>query len=403
VGLSEGHARGPPYASMETALVHDYLLVLRGAERTFQEMASVWPRAPIHTLLYDEAGTRGAFAHRTVSTSPLQRLRVRQHGFRRMLPLFPWGIQALDLRPAELVVSSSSAFAHGLHKPPGAVHVCYCHSPFRYVWQEFGAELAVMPRGLRAAEATLLKRIRTWDLSASHRVDHYIANSRITQERLAAFYGRENATIIHPPVAVERFTIAEEPEDWFLVVGEVVRHKRTDLALEAAARAGVPIKIVGDGPELARLADRYAGAGGRAEFLGRVGDDELASLYARCRALVVPNIEEFGIAAVEAQAAGRPVIGMASGGTGETVIDGRTGILLDRQDVNLMASAMLDADLDRVDPAALVEHAMSFSAARFRAQLAAEVARHAGTCDEPVPATRAASDPVPELERPSAS
>ncbi|HWH93644.1 MAG TPA: glycosyltransferase [Baekduia sp.] len=387
---------------METALVHDYLLVLRGAERTFSEMASVWPDAPIHTLLYDEAGTRGTFADRTVTTSPLQRLRVRQRGFRRMLPLFPWGIQALDLDPAKLVVSSSSAFAHGLRKPPGAMHVCYCHSPFRYVWQEFGAELAIMPRGLRAAEATLLKRIRAWDLSASHRVDHYIANSRITQERLATFYGRHDVPIVHPPVNVDRFTTADEPEDWFLVVGEVVRHKRTDLALEAAARAGVPIKIVGEGPAMARLAARYAGAGGQAEFLGRVGDAQLADLYARCRALVVPNIEEFGIAAVEAQAAGRPVIGMASGGTGETVVHGRTGILLERQDVNLMASAMLDADLDRFDPAQLVEHAARFGATRFRAELAAEVERRTGAA-APALAGLAASDPVPPLERRPAS
>jgi glycosyltransferase involved in cell wall biosynthesis len=360
---------------METALVHDYLLVLRGAERTFCEIAEVWPEAPIHTLLYNEEGTGGTFAHRTIRPSRLQHLRVRQRGFRRMLPLFPWAIQSLDLRPAKLVVSSSSAFAHGVRKPPGAMHVCYSHSPFRYAWHEYGAELAVMPRGLRAAEATLLRRIRDWDRDASCRVDHYIANSRITQQRLAEFYGRDDVPIIHPPVSIERFTVAEEPEDFFLVVGEVVRHKRTDIALEAAARAGVPIKIVGEGPDLMRLSARYAGPGGCAEFLGRVDDATLADLYRRCRALVVPNVEEFGIVAVEAMASGRPVIGPAAGGTAETVVDGRTGILLESQDVRLFASAMLDGDFDRFDPVALTDHAAQFSNERFRSHLAAEVER----------------------------
>ena len=358
---------------METALVHDYLLVLRGAERTFREIAAVWPRAPVYTLLYDEQGTEGAFADRTIRPSGLQHLPVRQRGFRRMLPLFPLAIRTLDLRPATLVVSSSSAFAHGVRTPPGAVHVCYCHSPFRYAWHELDAESAGVPRGLRAATATVLRRIRSWDRRAARRVDHYIANSRITQQRLAEFYGREDAPIVHPPVAVERFTVAAEPEDWFLLVGEVVRHKGAERALQAAKRAGVPIKVVGVGPDLPRLKARYATARGGAQFLGRVGDDELAGLYARCRALVVPTVEEFGIAAVEAMAAGRPVIGPATGGTGETVVDGRTGVLVERPDAGLLAAAMADGDFDRFDPHALVAHASQFSAERFRARLAAEV------------------------------
>jgi glycosyltransferase involved in cell wall biosynthesis len=363
---------------METALVHDYLLVLRGAERTFREIAAVWPRAPVYTLLYDQEGTEGAFADRAIRPSCLQRLPVRQRGFRRMLPLFPLAIGTMDVRPATLVVSSSSAFAHGVRAPPGAVHVCYCHSPFRYAWHELDAASAGVPRGLRALTGLVLRRIRSWDRQASRRVDHYIANSRITQQRLAAFYGREDAPIVHPPVAVERFAIAEEPEDWFLLVGEVVGHKGAERALQAAKRAGVPIKVVGVGPDLPRLMARYGDAAGRVEFLGRVGDDELAGLYARCRALVVPNIEEFGIAAVEAMAAGRPVIGPAAGGTGETVIDGRTGILVERPDVELLAAAMADGDFASFDPHALVAHASQFSAARFRARLAVEVSARSG-------------------------
>jgi len=361
---------------METALVHDYLLVLRGAERTFAEMAAVWPQAPIHTLLYDEAGTRKAFADRCVVPSPLQHLRVRQKGFRRLLPLFPWGIQALDLSPARLVVSSSSAFAHGLRKPPGAMHVCYCHSPFRYAWHEYDAELALMARPMRTANAAILGRIRAWDLEASSRVDHYVANSRLTAERLGEFYGREASAIIHPPVDVGRFAATDdEPGDYFLLVGELVRHKNAELALAAAMRAGVPLKVVGEGPEFFRLADLYSCPGGTIEFLGRVGDAELVDLYARCRALVVPNVEEFGIAAVEAMASGRPVIGPARGGTAETVLQGETGVLLEKHNVEELAEAMRDVDFDAFQPQRLVEHADRFSAERFRARLADAVDR----------------------------
>jgi glycosyltransferase involved in cell wall biosynthesis len=368
---------------MEIALVHDYLLVLRGAERTFAEMAEVWPKAPIHTLLYDQMGTQGTFAHRRVTPSPLQRLRVRQKGFRRLLPLFPWGIQALDLSPADVVVSSSSAFAHGLRKPPGAMHVCYCHSPFRYVWHEYDAEVAIMPQPLRVANSAILARIRSWDLEVSQRVDHYIANSRLTEERLAEFYGREAIDVIHPPVNVDRFTPSEEPGDYFLVVGELVRHKRTELALAGAKRAGVPIKVVGEGPEYHHLVDVYGGPGSKVEFVGRVGDLELADLYARCRALVVPNIEEFGIVAVEAMASGRPVIGAARGGTAETIIDGETGILLDRHDVAGLAEAMHDGDFDAFDAQRLVDHADGFSQDRFRMRLGDAVDRLVGV---PAPA-----------------
>jgi glycosyltransferase involved in cell wall biosynthesis len=355
---------------MKPALIHDYLLVLRGAERTFAAMADVWPQSTLFTLLYDEAGTGRAFAHRDVHTSPLQRLRVRQHGFRRMLPLFPWGIEAIEVGEVDTVVSSSSAFAHGVRKPIGVKHICYCHSPFRYAWHERSSELVVAPKGVRMLQRIALDRIRAWDEVAARRVDQYIANSQITRERLNEFYGRD-APVIHPPVDCKRFTVVE-PEDWFLVVGEVVRHKRTEHALQAARRAGVRIKVVGDGPELPRLAAEYRHD---AEFLGRVGDTELARLYARARALIVPNVEEFGIAAVESQAAGRPVVGLRRGGTAETVVDGQTGVLLDTQDTEQLAEVLRDVDFDAFDPTSLVEHASSFERSRFQARLKAEVER----------------------------
>jgi glycosyltransferase involved in cell wall biosynthesis len=360
-------------AGTRTALVHDYLLVMRGAERTFAAIAQVWPRATIHTLLYDERATGDAFAGRDVRTSPLQRLGVRQNGFRRLLPLYPRCVEALEVGDVELVVSSSSAFAHGVPKPLGAQHVCYCHSPFRYAWHECQAELAAASPGMRHLQGAVLARIRAWDLEAAHRVDHYIANSAITRQRIGDFYGHD-APIVHPPVAVERFRPAE-PEDWFLVVAALVRHKRVDLALEAGLLAGVRVKVVGDGPELARLASTY---GSCAEFLGRVDDEELQRLLPRARALIVPNVEEFGIAAVEAQAAGRPVVGPRAGGTAEIVIDGETGVLVDSRTPAAFAEAIGDVDFAAFSSEDAVRRAAHFSEEQFRTRLLEEVSRIAG-------------------------
>jgi glycosyltransferase involved in cell wall biosynthesis len=353
-----------------TVLVHDYLLVMRGAERTFAEMAACWPGAPVATLLVDEEVARRRFAGRRVVASGLQRLRPSQSWFRALLPVLPAAAERLRLPPADLVVSSSSAFAHGVRPPDGVAHVCYCHSPFRYAWHERARALAEVPAPVRPLLDRVLERIRRWDLRASRRVTAYIANGRITQQRIGDFWGRD-ATVVHPPVDVERFAPGT-PEDFFLVVGEVVRHKRTEAAVHAALRSGMPLRVAGTGPELARLQALY---GDRVAFLGRVDDGALADLYARARAVVVPNVEEFGIVAVEAQAAGRPVLAAGAGGALETVVDGRTGVLVPPGDEDALAEAMREVDFAAFAPEAAVANAARFSAARFRARLRAEVER----------------------------
>jgi glycosyltransferase involved in cell wall biosynthesis len=353
----------------QPALVHDYLIVMRGAERTFAEIAACWPGAPIYTLLYDPA-LGPNFAGRTITTSFLQRLSVRQDGFRRLLPLLPVAAGRLTVEGHDLVVSSSSAFAHGVHIPPGAVHVCYCHSPFRYAWHERDRALEEAPRPLRSALAVSLGAIRRWDRAAAGRVTHYIANSELTRKRIADFYGYD-ATVVHPPVEVERFRPGVA-EDFFVVVGELVRHKRVELALTAAQRAGAQVKVVGAGPELERLRARFAAT---AEFLGRVSDSELAALLPRARALLMPNVEEFGIAAVEAQAAGRPVVAADAGGARETVITGETGVLVPPGDMDAMAEAIRYTNFDSFSAGRLAANAARFSPARFREELLAVVAR----------------------------
>jgi glycosyltransferase involved in cell wall biosynthesis len=358
------------------ALVHDYLLVLRGAERTFAAMADAWPDAPILTLLYDEAGTEGRFAGRAVTTTPLQRLGLDQGNFRALLVAFPTATRRLDLSGYDCVVSSSSAFAHGVRAPAGARHVCYCHSPFRYAWHEQGRALSEVPRPLRPLLALLLRRHRAFDRRAAGGVDRYVANGEITRERIRRFWGRD-ADVLHPPVEVDRFRIGQ-PGDHVLFVGELVRHKRPELAIEAAAAAGRRIKVVGAGPEQERLRARYRAG---VEFLGRVGDSELADLYAEAAALVVPNVEEFGIASVEAQAAGRPVVAVDAGGARETVVPGRTGLLAPEGDAGALARALRE-DLTRFDPHDIRAHALRFSPSVFQARLREIVA---ATCGDAAP------------------
>lgn len=350
---------------MPVALVHDYLLVMRGAERTFAAMAELWPEAPIYTLLYDEEGTQGRFAGRTIITSPLQRLGASQRNFRVLLPLLGPAVRAFDLGDADVVISSSSAFAHAVRVPPGAQHICYCHSPFRYAW--LGEQPIAIPPPLRPWLELEMRRHRNADRRALPGIDHFIANSRLTSQRIDRFW-RRDSTIIHPPVEVQRFHF-DAPEDYVLYVGEVIRHKRVDLAIMAAAAAGRPIKIVGAGPELASLQGRFRAS---AEFLGRVSDAELAELCARAAALVVPGVEEFGIAAVEAQAAGRPVVAFDAGGVQETVIPGETGVLVPRGDAQALARALC-MDFSVFDPVAIRAHALSFSPDVFADRMAREI------------------------------
>jgi len=247
------------------------------------------------------------------------------------------------------------------------MHICYCHTPFRYVWHEQDRALGEVSPPLRPLLRGQLRRIRRWDLSASRGVDAYIAISELGRERIKRCYGRD-AAVVHPPVETHRFTPGE-PGDALLVVSELVRHKRLHVALEAARRARVPIRVVGSGPDHADLSKAYP----EAEFLGRVGDAKVVELYASARAVLVPSIEEFGITAVEAQAAGRPVIAAAAGGALETVLDGQTGRLVRPDDVASFTQAIRELDELDFDPARARENAERFSVATFQRRLAAQV------------------------------
>jgi glycosyltransferase involved in cell wall biosynthesis len=343
------------------ALVHDFLVDVRGAERVFLALCDLFPEADLFTAVYDEEGTEGRFAHRRLHTSFLQRLRPNARTFRALLPMYPAAMESLDLRGYDLVISSSSAWAHGVIPDEDAVHVCYCHNPFRYAWNARQETLAARGPLGRAALGAIFQRWRQWDWIAAQRVDAYVANSQTTKRRVARYFGRE-ATVLHPPVDIERFTPAE-PGAAYVVLSELMAHKRIDVAVRAFNQMRLPLLVVGNGPDARRL---HRLAGPTVGFAGRVSDAEAARILAGARALVVTATEEFGIAAVEAQAAGRPVIALHEGGVRETVIDGETGVFFDAPEPESLARAVLSFDALAVDPAACVASARRFDTAQFR-------------------------------------
>ncbi len=357
-----------PGAAPRVALVHDFLIGVRGAERVFFEICDLYPEADVFSPIYDEQGTGGRLAGRSVQTSFLQRLRPSQRTFRGLLPLYPAAIRSFDLSGYDLVISSSSAWAHAARRGEHATHVSYCHNPFRYAWNERDRTLAERRDPLtRAALGAFLCRWREWDRAAAQQVDRYVTNSRTTQRRIQECL-RRDSTVVHPPVDTRRFAPGEVGES-YVVLSALLSHKRIDLAVEAFNRLRLPLTIVGDGPDACRLRSL---AGPTIRFAGRVDDRRAAALLASARAVVVTSIEEFGIAAVEAQAAGRPVIAAGTGGALETVVDGVTGRLW-RGGAAELAAAVAGFDPLAIDPADCVENARRFDAAAFRAAFPLEV------------------------------
>lgn len=350
------------------ALVHDFLLDLRGGERVFMELCEMWPHADIYTAVYDEEGTEGRFAGRRIFSSFLQRLRPSARTFRALLPLYPAAIESFDLSGYDLVISSSSAWAHAVLCDEDAVHVSYCHNPFRYAWNDREATLASRRDPLtRALLRDVFRRWRQWDRLAAQRTDRYIANSKATRARIGACFKRD-AAVVYPPVNTTRFSPGRVG-DHYVIVSELMPHKQIDVAIEAFNQLRLPLIVIGDGPDERRL-KRLA----RSTVLltGRLPDADVSELLQGARALILPAVEEFGIAAVESQAAGRPVIARRGGGALETVVDGVTGCFWSDGPEEL-AEAVARFDDDAVDPQACVLNASRFSVESFRAGIRAEV------------------------------
>jgi len=358
---------------VRVALVHDWLTGMRGGERCLEVFCELFPDADLFTLLHVPGSVSPVIESRRVETSFIQRLPNAAARYRSYLPLFPAAVSRFDLGGYDLVLSSSHAVAKSVRVPPRALHVCYCFTPMRYVWdlyeEYFGRSAGALTRAVMPAVAALLRR---WDRRTAARVHHFVAISHFVADRIWRAYGRA-ADVIHPPVDVTRFRLEEAPGDFYLVVSALTPYKRIDLAVAAARRLGRRLVVVGTGPEARRL-EALAGAG--VEFLGWRDDTEVAELYARCSALIFPTLEDFGITPLEAMASGRPVIAFGRGGALETVVppgsaDPPTGLFFERQTVEDLIRAIqeLERDPGRFEPKALRRRADTFDRPLFKERM----------------------------------
>ena len=360
----------PGLAKARVALVHDWLTGMRGGERCLEVFAELFPDADLYTLLHVPGSVSPTIERRRIVTSFIQRLPQAERRYRHYLPLFPAAVRAFDLRGYDLVLSSSHAVAKGVRVPAGALHVCYCFTPMRYVWDlyddYFGPRSSLAARLVMPPVAAWLRR---WDRRTAAGVHHFVAISRFVADRIRRAYGRE-ADVIYPPVDVSRFRVDETPGEFYLVVSALTPYKRVDLAVEACNRLGRKLLVVGSGPEERRL---RALAGPTVELLGWRDDAQIAELYARCRALLFPPLEDFGITPLEAMAAGRPVIAFGEGGARETVVppgegEPPTGLFFARQTVDDLSDAIqrFEASAHQFEPKALRRRAEAFDRPVFR-------------------------------------
>ncbi|HBK34673.1 hypothetical protein A2239_00740 [Candidatus Uhrbacteria bacterium RIFOXYA2_FULL_40_9] len=345
------------------ALVHDYLIQDGGAEKVLEVLQTIWPQAPTHVLFFDSEKLP-RFHGKTIYTSFLQRFPFARSKYQWYILLMPTATEQYDLRKYDIVISSTSAFAKGIITRPEALHVCYCHTPTRYLWSDTHSyiEELRMPRFIKSLLPPAISYLRLWDKQAADRVDRFIANSHTVKGRIRKYYRRESE-VIYPPVEVEKFSLSTKPKTYFLTGGRLVAYKRFDLVVEACNRTGIPLKIFGSGPVEENLRKR---AGKNIEFLGRVSDKERTILYANAKAFIHPQEEDFGITPVESMAAGRPVIAYRKGGATETVIEGLSGELFDEQSWEELADHLIRFDDSRYDPEKIRAHAQTFGISQFK-------------------------------------
>ncbi|MCX6792501.1 MAG: glycosyltransferase [Candidatus Falkowbacteria bacterium] len=352
---------------MKVALIHDHLAQDGGAEKVLRVFADMFPDAPIYTLLAEKEVAKN-FGDR-LRTSIIQHLPGGVKHYQWYMPFMPMAVEFFDLSNYDVVLSDASAFAKGAITSTDTLHICYCHTPTRYIWDYTHKYIEELHHNkyLKKVISLILNYIRLWDRQAADRVDSFIANSKTVQRRISKYY-RRNSTVIYPPVEVESFQVADTIGEYFLIGGRLAPYKRVDIVVEAFVKLGLPLKIFGDGVDLNRLRRIAAGAP-NIEFLGRVDERRKAELYRRCRAFINPQEEDFGITVVEAMAAGRPVIAYNRGGATETVIEGKTGLFFNEQTAeSLMAVVKHFAEMT-FEPALIRQHAELFSTKRFKSEI----------------------------------
>ncbi|MGC9048619.1 MAG: glycosyltransferase [Patescibacteria group bacterium] len=352
---------------MKVALVHDFLTQYGGAEKVLEAFHEIWPEAPIYTLFYDKKAMGDKFQNWDIRVSPIQNLPLAVGYYRAYLALMPVAIERFDLRNYDLVVSDSSAYSKGVLIHGKTPHICYCHSPTRYLWSdayEYLAGLRSLERLFKKFLPPLLTYLRNWDYLAAQRPDYFLTNSNFVVERIKKYYHRDSV-VIYPPVETEKFFISKEIGDYFLLVSRFRPYKKIDLAIKAFNKLKIPLKIIGSGEDktLRQIAGPYI------EFVGSVSDEKKAEYLAHCQALIFPQEEDFGITAVEAMAAGRPVIAYKAGGALETVVEGLTGKFFEEQNWESLAEAVIKFRPEDFEPEKIRQHALKFSKERFKKEV----------------------------------
>ncbi len=347
---------------LRIALIHDNFAQMGGAERVAEELYNLLPSATLFSTLAVRERLSAGLRKTEIHTSWMQHLPSLDRYYRHYFLLYPWAVESIDLSGFDLVISSCFGYAKGVRQAPGAVHVCYCYTPPRWVWryEDYAAREGF---GLvkRAVLPLILTSLKKWDLRAAQQPDFYVTSSRVVAERIKSAYGRE-ATIIPPPINVARFHLGNVDEDYYLVLSRLVPYKRIDLAVEACTRLNRPLVVIGDGPDRKRLEKM---AGSSVQFLGRQSDSIVEHYASRCRALLFTGEEDFGIAPLEINAAGRPVIAYRAGGATETVIEGVTGLFFDEPTSNSIAATIEEFEQYSWNRQALRGHAESFDRATF--------------------------------------
>jgi len=357
---------------MKVALVHDYLSQDGGAERVLKALHEIYPSAPIFVLFYDKQKTPAYFLAQDLHYTFLQFMPLGVSHYRWYLALMPFATERHDLSEFDVVISSTSAFAKGVITSARGLHLCYCHTPTRYLWTDTHSYIEDLNynRLVKIILPPLISRLRSWDQMSAQRVDHFIANSENVRQRIQKYYRRE-AEVIYPPVDTDLFKVAESLDDYYLAGGRLVPYKRFDLVVKVFNRLGWPLKIFGSGPEEEKL---KIIAKKNIEFLGPVDDVKKAELYSRALAFIHPQAEDFGITAVESMASGRPVIALANGGALETVVEGATGRFFREPSWEDLLDTLLRFDPIEFDPIKIREHALQFSADNFKKKIIEQVA-----------------------------
>ena len=361
-------------SELRVALVQDFLVHMRGAERLLHSLSDVFPHADVYALVADARLTATEWKGHRVVTSFVDHLPLARRAYRGLLPLYPHAVERFDLSQYDLVLSNTMGFAHGVITQPTTCHIAMCMSPLRFAWSFYHEFLADRPTLQRVLLHLILHHIRQWDRNASTRVDYFLAISEVTRHRIQKFYGRD-AHVLHPPIDVSAFHVSDGYDDFYLIVSALVPYKRLDVAVEAFSRLGLPLKVIGTGPDAKRL---MAMAGPSVEFLGWRSDRDVREAYARCRAFIMTADEDFGLTPLEAQASGRPVIAYGSGGALETVVDGMTGVFFRQQTADALAETVRSFDARAFRPETLREHAQRFDVSAFEQWLLAFVSRHVG-------------------------